>query len=262
MLCLCDFNRRGGGRKRGEAVLYSDVPIRRFDACAAVRGHDTCLSTDQGAIASRKRGCVKRPECLRSKHPNQHAAKCDQPFTTRIQTPKHNPFFRLLASSISPSEVSGVFTVPATIPARSCKFDAKTFVPKRRDQLFCSKACRRAEVKRQYHAAKFSDGASKRARYDARKLLQGLATHGVKADAYAAAIAALKEAEEQSKAWTARIAARRSALQKLARPEGVELVARVLVGGEPPGPAIDRADRVGVASTDGLVAVVVFGRKV
>lgn len=149
----------------------------------------------------------------------------------------------------------------ATIPARSCKFDAKTFVPKRRDQLFCSKACQRAEVKRQYHAAKFSDGASRRARYDARKLLQGLAVHGVKADAYASAIAALKEAEEQSKAWTARIAARRSALQKLARPEGVELVARVLVGGEPPGPAIDRADRVGVASTDGLVAVVVFGRK-
>jgi hypothetical protein len=81
-------------------------------------------------------------------------------------------------------------------------------------------------------------------------------------DGFLEGIAAVKEAEEQVKLWTARLGIRKKAVEKLARPEGVEIKGRVLKDGEPLGEPLERAASFGVASTDGLVAVVVFGRSV
>lgn len=152
--------------------------------------------------------------------------------------------------------------MPGDRPSRSCEFDGRPFVPRRKDQRFCSRKCQRSAVVREYHREKWRTGEEKRARYSVRKMTEELASAQLARDAFLDGIAAIKEAEEQVKLWTARLSVRREAIKSHGRPEGLEVKGRVLKDGEPVGEPIERAVCFGVASTDGLVAVVVFGRPV
>lgn len=143
--------------------------------------------------------------------------------------------------------------------ARACAFDGKRYLPKRRDQRFCSRECQRAAVLREYHLRKFKSGQTKRERYSQPELSAQLEASGLRRCERLDAVAALIEAQEQVKLWTGRAALRRAALDRLPKPTGGgrKVKARILRDGSPIGP-LEGARDYGVSSTDGLLAVVVY----
>lgn len=143
--------------------------------------------------------------------------------------------------------------------ARACDFDGKKYLPKRRDQRFCSRECQRAAVLREYHLRKWKSGQTKRERYAQEDLAAQLKAGGLERCERLDAVAALIEAQEQVKLWTARVALRRAALERLPKPPegGSKIRARVLKDGSPIG-ELEAANRFGVSSTDGLLAVLCY----
>ena len=152
--------------------------------------------------------------------------------------------------------------MPITRPARSCAFDGRTFSPKRVDQKYCSRACQRAAVLRDYHLEKFRSGEDKRTRYNSRVIAEALSKAGLVRDSYLDAIAAVAEADEQVKLWTQRLSMRKQVANRMPGAVGVQIKGRLLKEGEPVGEPIERANGFGVACTDGLIAVVSFSRPV
>lgn len=144
---------------------------------------------------------------------------------------------------------------------RSCHYCSKCFLPKRKDQVFHSKQCQRAAVRKRYHLDKFQTGAEKRSRYSSRKINEVLTEQKLEPSEYLHAMAACAEAEQQIRAWLLRKQTRESVLAKLPRPS-FALRTVLLKDGEPPPAAMDREVQFGFSSTDGLIAVVVFARPV
>ena len=141
---------------------------------------------------------------------------------------------------------------------RSCQQDSKRFIPKRKDQIYCSKTCQRAAVSKRYHLSKFLTGEDKQTRYSLRKLHALLADHMQRSE-YLDAMAAWVESTQQITRWKNIEHARREALAKLEQPK-LSCRCCVLHDGEPLPPATEAEVCAGLSSTDGLVAVVVFGR--
>ena len=141
---------------------------------------------------------------------------------------------------------------------RHCLQDGKRFTPKRKDQVFCGKKCQRAAVSKRYHLSKYLTGEDKRAGYSVRKLRE-LLTDRLQRSEYLDAMAAYVESVQQIARWQKLEQLRRDALAKLEQPQ-IALRCIVLHDGEPPPPSTEEENSAGVSSTDGLLAVVAYGR--
>ncbi len=139
---------------------------------------------------------------------------------------------------------------------RNCQHCGRRFEPKRKDQVFHSRECQRAEVIKRYHLSKFQSGKDRRIRYSVAQLRQQLSDQGLQRSEGLDALAAYVECDQQLALWSRLKQERYQALMKCGGLSAGRCV--VLRDGEPPPALHHHSSLFGVSSTDGLLAVLAF----